>query len=489
MRNTYQTDEAVTAALNTSQLKRLAKYLRPYMKYIILTITLMFTATMIELIGPYFIQIAIDEYVPNGNFRGILIMSIVYVIAIGIGYITTRYKIAIANRVGQLALLDLRRDVFNHTQTLSYNYFSNNPAGKIMTRIVNDINSLNRLFTNGIVNVITEMSMLVVAAVLMFAIHPQLAAVTLTTVPLFMVLIFLTRNAIRREWRQVRRKLSNLNAYIHENIAGIRVIQAYVRQNENIRIFRGVLDDVFTSWMRAIRINSAFHPSIELISTIGNIIIFWYGARLLQIDGVKIGVLISFTIYLRRFWHPVIMLSNFYNQLLVAMASSERIFELLDTKAEIVNEPEARSLTNVKGKVEFKNINFSYDGKKQVLKDINFTVKPGETIAIVGPTGSGKTTIINLLARFYDPNEGQVLIDNQDIKYVTLESLRENIGIMLQDPFIFSGTIMDNIRYSKPGATEEEVRDVAKAVYAHDFITKMENGYYTDVQKEVHAYR
>ena len=177
------------------------------------------------------------------------------------------------------------------------------------------------------------------------------------------------------------------------------------------------------------------------------------------------------------------MLSNFYNQLLVAMASSERIFELLDTKAEIVNEPEARSLTNVKGKVEFKNINFSYDGKKQVLKDINFTVKPGETIAIVGPTGSGKTTIINLLARFYDPNEGQVLIDNQDIKYVTLESLRENIGIMLQDPFIFSGTIMDNIRYSKPGATEEEVRDVAKAVYAHDFITKMENGYYTDVQE------
>lgn len=305
-----------------------------------------------------------------------------------------------------------------------------------MVRIVNDVNTLNHLFTNGFVNVISEVSVLIVIAIAMFIIHPKLALVTLASAPLFMTLLILTRNEIRRRWREMRRKVSNLNAYLNENLMGMKVIQAFVRQKENDRIFHEVIGDVFKSWMDAIRLNAAFGPAVSLVSIIGTAIVYWYGAKLLAIDGVTPGVIISFSLYLDRFWQPVWMLSNFYNQLLVASASSERIFELLDQKPQIVSLSKQR-LGQIEGRVEFKNVSFHYDPEKPVLKNISFTAHPGETIALVGETGSGKTTIINLLARFYDPVKGQVLIDGQDIKHVQLDSLREKVGIMLQDPFIF----------------------------------------------------
>ncbi len=483
MKNTYRVDEADVAAISAGQIKRLLHYLKPYRKQVMITIALMFTATLTELIGPLLLQRSVDVYIPTENMRGLLGISLAYLGALGFSYFCTRAKIRLAHRTGQNALLDLRKALFNHVQSLSFNFFGNIPAGKLIVRIVNDIDTLNNLFTNGIVNVFTELSMLFAAAVMMFVIHPRLAMVTLSTVPIFMALLFITRSAIKREWRFVRKKLSNLNAYIHESIAGMKVVQAYVRQRENDRIFHTVLDDVFNSWMRAIRINSAYGPAVELISVLGTVIIFWYGARLLAIDDISVGVVIAFTVYLRRFWQPVMMLTGYYNQLLVAMASSERIFELMDEEPEIAISSEAIPLDKVQGSVEFANVTFSYEEGQTVLHNTDFQIEPGETIAIVGPTGSGKTTIISLLSRFYDPLQGKILIDGQDLKNITLKSLRENIGIMLQDPFIFRGTILDNIRYGRLEATEEEIIEVAKAVHVHDFIGMQEKGYHTEVNE------
>ncbi len=481
-RSNYNSDEAVIKDLDVGQLKRLIQYLKPYRKQLWLTIALMFAATIIDSVSPYIVQLSIDQFIPNRQIGLLIAVALVYALAVVFSYIFTRLKIKLANRTGQYVLFDLRRDLFDHVQSLSLNFFDNTSAGRVMVRIVNDVNTLNHLFTNGFVNVISEVSVLIVIAIAMFIINPKLALVTLASAPLFMTLLILTRNEIRRRWREMRRKVSNLNAYLNENLMGMKVIQAFVRQKENDRIFHEVIGDVFKSWMDAIRLNAAFGPAVSLVSIIGTAIVYWYGAKLLAIDGVTPGVIISFSLYLDRFWQPVWMLSNFYNQLLVASASSERIFELLDQKPQIVSLSKQR-LGQIEGRVEFKNVSFHYDPEKPVLKNISFTAHPGETIALVGETGSGKTTIINLLARFYDPVKGQVLIDGQDIKHVQLDSLREKVGIMLQDPFIFSGTVMDNIRYGKLDATEAEVIEVAKAVHAHDFIVEMENGYYTEVNE------
>jgi len=482
VRANYKTEEADVKALDVGQLKRLMQYLKPYRKQVLITILLMFAATIIDNSSPYIVQLAVDEFIPARKTGLLVAVTLAYAAAVVLGYIFTRYKIQFGNRTGQYVLYDLRRDLFNHIQGLSLNFFDNNSAGKVMVRIVNDVNTLNQLFTNGFVNVISEVSVLIVIAIAMFAIHAKLALVTLASAPLFMTLLVLTRNEIKRRWRDMRKKVANMNAYLHENITGMRVIQAFVRQKENNRLFHEVIGDVFNSWMRAIRLNAAFGPAVHLVSIIGTIIVYWYGSKLLAIEGVTPGVVISFSLYLERFWAPVWMLSNFYNQLLVAMASSERIFELLDQKPQVLNLSEER-LERIQGRVEFRDVYFHYEPEKPVLHGINFVVQPGETIALVGPTGSGKSTIINLLARFYDPVQGQILIDGHDIRYLDLGSLRSKIGVMLQDPFVFSGTVMDNIRYGKLDASEDEVIEVAKAVYAHDFIKEMENGYQTMVNE------
>jgi len=475
----YKAEEVKVGTLKASQIKRLASYLLPYKKQVILTVLLMLAAALAELISPYLLQRAIDIYIPNKDIAGLLFISVAMIGSVALNYFLNRQKISIANRTGQYVLLDIRKAVFNNVQRLSFRFFDNTSAGRITVRVVNDVDTLNNLFTNGVINILTDFSMLFVAAGLMIAINPKLALVGFTTVPLFGTIIVITKNSMKKTWRIVRSKISNLNSYIHESLAGMRVTQAYCRQAKNRLIFHSVIKDVCDSWMNAIKVNAAFGPMIEVISVIGTIVIYWYGARLLKIDAVTVGVLVSFTSYLKRFWHPIITLTNFYNQLLVAMASAERIFELIDEEPDIYDLPDAKELKLVKGSVEFQNVTFSYDNKKTVLKNVSFKVNPGETIAFVGHTGSGKSTIINLLSRFYDPTKGRILIDGQDIKHVTVESLRKKIGIMLQEPFIFSGTVAENIRYGKLDATDEEVVRVAKAVDAHDFIVEMEDGYNT----------
>lgn len=482
-RNRLTDDEAIEKPFNASQFLRLVTYLKPYRKDMLISLLLMLIASSASLSGPYLIKLFLDNYIAKDNFAGSWWVLALYLGASMSGAICLRYRVRIMDAAGRKAIAKLRQDLFDHIQGLSFSFFDNKPAGKIMVRVINDVNSLNDLFTNGIINVLIDLLTLFLISFLMFSLHVPLTLAAMAAVPLIIGVIFLTKKYMRLSWQTVRRKISNMNAYLHESFAGVRVTQAYVRENENQRVFNVINTDVKESWMKAIRINSIFWPALDIASSIGVVLVFFYGIRLIQAEMLTLGTLMAVLWYLGRFWEPLNNMSNFYNAILVAMASTERIFEIFDTSPDIKDSPEAYVMPPIKGFIDFKNVSFSYDGSTPVLHDVTFSVKPGEVIALVGPTGAGKTTIVNLISRFYEASQGRVTIDGINIKDVTLSSLREQMGIMMQDAFIFSGSIMDNIRYGNSDATDDEVIEAAKAVNAHEFIIEMEKGYFTEVNE------
>lgn len=483
IKNRLIDDEELEKPFNRDQFKRLLRYMKPYKKELLVTLILMIIAAVCGLLGPLFLQKAIDDYIEVANYRGLTIITLLFLGTNFVNMVCMKQRVYIMSLVGQKVLYRMRQDLFDHIQTLSFTFFDTRPAGKILVRIINDVNSLGDLLTNGIINVLTDFFTLILAIVIMVYIDAKLTLITLCTVPILIILVGLLKRRIRHRWQEVRKKSSNMNAYLHENLAGMRVTQAFVRQTETGELYNELSGDIFNSWMSAIKINNLFWPGIELVSALGIMLVYLFGMEFLDNGTVTVGVLVAFSGYVWRIWQPINNLANFYNSLLVAMASTERIFELLDTEPDIKDEPGAYLLPEIQGEVRFHNIEFYYEIEKPVLKDVDFIVKPGETIALVGPTGAGKSTIVNLLSRFYDPIEGEVLIDGHDIKRVTLNSLRKQMGVMLQDSFIFSGTIMDNIRYGKLDATDEEVMNAAKVVNAHDFISEMEKGYHTEVNE------
>lgn len=475
-------DEAIERPFNLNQFVRLLGYLKPFRKEMLYSLSLMVMASTAGLAGPYLIMIFVDDYISLGNFTGSWWVLTLYLTASIVSAICLRFRVRIMDIAGRRAIAQLRQDLFDHIQGLSFSFFDNRPAGKIMVRVTNDVNSLNDLFTNGIVNVLIDILTLILITTLMFSIHPPLATYSMAAVPLIVLVVFLTKKHMRVRWQAVRRKISNMNAYLHESFAGVRITQAFVREKENESVFEEINDDVKSSWMSAIKINNLFWPNLDFASAIGVALVFYFGIDFIRNGLLTLGTLMAMLWYLGRFWEPLNNISNFYNSILVAMASTERIFEIMDTKPD-VSDKSAKVMPEISGNVQFDKVSFSYDGRTEVLSDVSFTIKQGETIALVGPTGAGKTTIVNLISRFYDTTEGTVYIDNQDISLVTLKSLREQMGIMMQDAFIFSGTILDNIKYSNPSATLDEVIEAAKAVNAHDFIVNTEKGYFTEVNE------
>ncbi len=476
-------DEELEKSFNYSQFARLLRYMKPYRRRVVITLFLMFVAAVCSLFGPYILKIAIDDYMTESTYGGLTILALIFFGVNLISMLCMNQRIRTMSVVGQKVLFKIRQDLFTHIQKLSFTFYDSRPAGKILVRIINDVNSLSDLLTNGIINVLTDAVTLLVIIGLMFSLHYQLALVTLATLPIMAVVIVLLKKVIRLRWQTVRKKSSNMNAYLHETLAGMRVTQAYVREPETALVYNQLSQDIYSSWMNAVKVNNLMGPSVEMIAAIAVILVYWFGVGFLNDGTVTVGILIAFAGYVWRFWQPMANLCNFYNTVLMAMASTERLFELMDTEPDIYDMPGASAMPPITGDVTFEGLTFYYDPEKPVLKEIDFDIRAGETIALVGPTGAGKSTVVNLISRFYDPVEGCVRIDGIDIRNITLHSLRSQMGVMLQDSFIFSGTIMENIRYGRLDATDDEVIEAARLVHADGFIRETEKGYHTQVQE------
>ncbi len=484
-RNKYDIDEVMEDKFDISQLKRLFTYVRPYKGQLALALFLMLSSSALTMLFPTFIMKIMDEYIPAGNIHAIVQITIITVVIILYSCICIRWKIRITSRIGQEIVHQLRSDIFCHLQELPFSYYDERPHGKIQVRVVNYVNSLSDLLSNGIINTITDMCNLIFILIFMLTLHVRLTLICLCGLPILAAVIIAVKKKQRSAWQIQSNKQSNLTAYIAESINGIRVTQSFVRENENTSIFNRLSGNYRDAWMRAVKYNFLMWPCIDSISTVTTAIIYVVGISWIsgELYGVTVGVLIAFSSYISRFWEPINTLASFYNSLLTAIAYLERIFETIDEPVNVKDAPDAVPMPPIKGEVSFQNVCFSYEDGVQILNNVNFTAKPGDTYAIVGPTGAGKSTIVNLISRFYNVDSGTITIDGTDISRVTLSSLRKQMGIMMQDSFIFSGTIMDNIRYGNLNATDEEVIAAAKTVCAHDFIMDMEDGYQTQVNE------
>ncbi len=481
-RNTFDVDETLEKEFNWSHYKRLGAYIKPYKKAVFKTLFVIILANLASMLGPYFTKIAIDQVIPQKNLSLLLILGAIFLFSLMIIGWCMRYRIYAITEIGQDILKDMRFSIFEHLQKLPFSYFDSRPHGKILIRVVNYINTLSDLLSNGLINLISDLFNVIITLIFMLFIDVKLTLYSLLLLPVLFVMVLFIQGKQRKAYQELSNKQSNLNAYIHESISGIKITQSFAREDENFQIFNEVSEEYRQSFMKAVRVQYLLWPAVQNISVITTCFIYFVGIRQLGVS-VTTGTLIAFIGYINNFWNPVINIGNFYNSLITATAYLERIFETMDVVPEIQDAPHAIELPPIKGTVDFQHVYFRYEEGKNILTDVSFHIEPGQTIALVGPTGAGKTTIINLLSRFYDVNEGAVKIDGYDVRDVTLRSLRKQMGVMLQDTFIFSGTIIENIRYGNLAATEEEVIQAAKIVRAHDFIKDLKDGYETVVEE------
>lgn len=477
--NSYKDDEKLTEKSKAVTLKRLFSYLLAYKWQILLVLVLMFYGVAISLLNPIMIESAIDRYIGNNNIPGLFrLMGIALILNLFV-VLAMKIRMYIMAKVCNNILLTIRQQLYTHIQKLDFAFFDSRPTGKILSRIIGDINSLKDVLSNSVTTLIPDMITVIAVVGIMFTKNPKLAAASLISTPFMVFGMFFSEVHAHPKWQAFRKKSSNLNAFIHEDMSGMRIIKSFTAEDETKETFDVLTKEHRDGFLKAVRLSDAFGSVIDLSWGIGCISLYFVGIVILGAEHVTLGTFLAFGTYINMFWQPINNLSNFYNQLVTNIAGAERIFEILDTKPAIADGADVAEMPEIEGNVRFEHVSFSYDADTKVLDDISFDIRPGETIALVGATGSGKSTIVNLISRFYDVQEGRVLIDGIDVKSVSIESLRRQMGIMTQDNFLFSGTIKDNIRYGKLDATDEEIIAAAKAVNAHDFIMKLEKGYDT----------
>ncbi len=481
-RNKFDVDEQLETPFDIRHLKRSLKYAAKYKKRIALSLTLSAIGVIIGLLSPLIVQNAIDNYMPAGDIPKIILSGAALLACIVVSVIFAKIRSTMMTKVGQDIVYDIRKDLFEHMQKLSFDYYDSRPHGKILTRIINYINSVSDLMTNGLINFILEIFNLIFITVFMFFVCWQLALVTMAGLPIFAFVMFIIKNHQRKAWQGVSNKSSNMNAYLHESIVGVKISQIFTREEENAEINDKLARAYKKVWMKAVGFSNLVWPTTDIISVTVRAGIFAVG--LLGFGGaISLGTIMAMTDYSARFWQPLMNLSNLMNTFINAVAYLERIFEMMDEPVSVDSIEGAKEMPEIKGDVHFKNVTFAYEEGINILEDLSFDVKAGESIALVGPTGAGKTTIVNLISRFYNINGGAVMIDDSDISKVTLKSLRSQMGIMLQDSFIFSGTIRDNIAYGKLDATDEEIRNACKIVGIDDYIMSLKDGYNTTVNE------
>ncbi len=474
-------DEEVSQVKKSVTIKRLLSYLFRYKKTITLVMFIMAYCVGISLINPLIIESAIDDHITPGDIRGMLILVFI-ALALNVGKVVlVKVRMYVMSQMTNSIIQSIREEVFTHLQTLGFKFFDSRPTGKILSRVMGDVNSLKQVLQNFVITLLPDFITVVAVLIIMLVKNPVLALAGMVGLPLLIAGLLVIENQCRVRWQIHRKKSSNLNAFLHEDISGIRIIKAFAAEDETLETFDDLTKEHRDSFMNAVRVNDAFNTVIEISTAISVVCMLYVAINVLHIGASEVGLLVAFSSYLGLFWQPIANLGSFYNQIISNLAAAERVFEVIDMEPEIKDGEVVGEMPEITGRVRFKNVGFSYEDGVPVLKDVNFDIRPGETIALVGPTGAGKTTIVNLISRFYDVQSGTVLIDDSNVRDVSIESLRSQLGIMTQDNFLFSGTIRENIRYGKLDATDEEIEEACKKVGAHDFIMKLEKGYETEL--------
>ncbi len=479
--NSIREDEEISQVKKSVTIKRLLSYLFRYKKTIVGVMFIMAYCVGVSLVNPLIIESAIDDYITPGNLQG---MFILIAIALGLNVgrvILVKIRMYVMSKMTNSIIQTIREEVFTHLQTLGFKFFDSRPTGKILSRVMGDVNSLKQVLQNFVITLLPDFITVIAVLVIMIIKNPRLALAGMVGLPLLITGLFVIENLCRVRWQIHRKKSSNLNAFLHEDISGIRIIKTYTAEDESLETFDELTKEHKDSFISAVRVNDAFNSVIEISTAISIVCMLYVAVKVLHIGAGNVGLLIAFSSYLSLFWMPIANLGSFYNQIITNLAAAERVFEVMDLEPEIKDGEKVGEMPEIVGRVRFKDVGFAYEDGVPVLKDVNFDITPGETIALVGPTGAGKTTIVNLISRFYDVQSGTVLIDDSDVKDVSIESLRSQLGIMTQDNFLFTGTIRENIRYGKLDATDEEIEEACKKVNAHDFIMKLEKGYDTEL--------
>ena len=465
-------------------LKRLFAYILRYKLVLVVVLIALLASSATTIAGPYLIMLAIDKYIAVGDLNGLLFISLVYIGVTIIGYFASYTQSYGLQWLGQKVIYDLRKDLFSHLQRLSIDYYDKQPTGQIISKVINDVNTLNQLMISGLLTTIGDFVVLIGIVVVMLSINVPLSLIAFSVIPLLLVANLYFAKKLRKLSRVTRRTIARVTSNVEETVSGIEVVKAFSKERAIRHSFNQVNRENLEANIKLARTSSALYPVIDVISSIGTALVLWFGGINIIQGIITVGILVAFFSYLGRFYQPIMNISLFYSNIQSAFAASERIFEILETKSSIKEKEDAIELPPFHKEIKYDNVTFSYAEGQPVLKNFTLTIKYGEKIAIVGKTGAGKTTLVNLLLRFYDPQEGRILIDGIDIRDVTLKSLRQQIGIVLQTPFLMNTTIMENIRFGRPDATDEEVIEKAKEVGAHEFIIKLPQGYNTKVGEE-----
>lgn len=486
--NSFREDEQIKSTDAKKIIKRLFGYLKEYKAGIVIVLLAMGITVGINLANPLILEYAIDNYVAKGDVKGLLTLGVIAVALSLLFIVFVRVRIYVMSKISNEILLKIRQEMYEHIQTLSFSFFDGRPSGKILARITGDVNSLKEVLTKAVTTLIPEAITVIGVLVIMLVKDWKLALASLCSLPILAVGIFTIQRINHKRWQVVRKKASNLNAYVHEDVAGIRVVQSLCAEEETKEQFANLANEHRDGYIHACRVADLFFPTADTCWGLGSMMLYLVGVKFIGFPEVSVGMLVAFGSYINMFWQPIMNLSQFYNQLVTNLSAAERVFDIMDTEAEIVDKPTATELPDVQGNVEFSHVSFTYDegteAETRVLDDVSFEVEKGETIALVGPTGAGKTTIVNLISRFYDIQKGTISIDGHDLTDVKLNSLRKQMGVMTQDNFIFQGTVRDNIAYGRLDATDEEIIEAAKAVNAHEFIMQMEKGYDTELKEQ-----
>ncbi len=483
--NASRMDEEQRNVSKKATLIRLFSYLLEYKKELVVVLLIMAGTIAISMVTPLLMERAINVHVANRDVDGLLRIGAVSLVLFLVFLTGTRIRMLMMAGVANRVLVTIRQSLYEHIQTLSFTFFDSRPTGKILARVIGDVNSLKDVLSDSVTQLVPDMATVFCVAVIMVVKNVRLAMAALLTIPVLAVGLLVIETKAHKRWQAFRKKNSNLNAYVHEDLSGIRIIQSFAAEKETQKAFYELAEQHRKSFVDAVLVADGFGPVVEITWGMGGFFLYYIGINLVGVEDVGIGTFVAFSTYIAMFWSPIRNLANFYNKLTTNISAAERIFDILDTKAEIVDNKEAQILPPLEGAVEFSHVSFAYSDEPDqlILKDVSFKAEPGETIALVGPTGAGKTTIVNLISRFYEVCEGTVCLDGHEVRAVTLESLRRQLGIMTQDNFLFSGTIRENIRYGRLDATDEEIVEAAKAVNAHEFIMALENGYDTEISE------